>query len=94
MGRNWSNFAHTLTDTHTTAAKLVVRITIYNLPFKFPSGYSWFHIEVRPKAVFIKLFSALAYISSALPSHSFYNPLHSDSLTHVILFINAFVTLS
>ena len=26
-GRNWSNFAHTLTDTHTTAAKLVVRIT-------------------------------------------------------------------
>ena len=27
MGRNWSNFAHTQTHTHTTAAKLVVRIT-------------------------------------------------------------------
>ena len=27
LGRNCLHFAHTLTDTHTTAAKLVVRIT-------------------------------------------------------------------
>ena len=44
-GRNWSNFAHWHTSTHTTAAKLVVRM----LHGK-KSKQSWWNIYLRKRA--------------------------------------------